>query len=162
MQGSDANRLEQPLCRWYKGRLKQIKEEEVWGKPSIDFLTLAFIQDTWRKLLNAQLAHTSDLLAALNEPAETVVVLAQAEDGQWLHQGNCLEYWDHHKIGWILTSASISFFPGVGRREKCVQGLGRGWGYWVGRINIMEEMRSSRKCMNSFPDSTHSWKHFFF
>lgn len=91
MQGSDANRLEQPLCRWYKGRLKQIKEE-VRGKPSIDFLTLAFIQDTWHKLLNAHPAHTSDLLAALNEPAETVVVLAQAEDSQWLLQGNCLEY----------------------------------------------------------------------
>ena len=125
MQGSDANRLEQPLCRWYKGRFKQIKEE-VRGKPSIDFLTLAFIQDTWRILLNTHLAHTSDLLAALNEHAETVVVLPQAEDGQWLLQGNCLEYQDHHKIGWIVTSASISFFPGVGEEREMCAGAGRG------------------------------------
>ena len=125
MQGSDANRLEQPLCRWYRGRLKQIKEEEVGRKPSTDFLTLAFIQDTWRKLLNAHLAHTSYLLAALNKPAETVVVLAQAEDGQWLLQGNCLEYRDHHKIGWILTSASISFFPGVEEEREMCAGAGQ-------------------------------------
>lgn len=98
MQGSGTNRLEQPLCRWYRGRLKQIKEEEVGRKPSKDFLTLVFIQDTWRKLLNSHLAHTCYLLAALNEPAETVVVLAQAEDCQWLPQGNCLEHQDHHKL----------------------------------------------------------------
>lgn len=95
-------------------------EEEILAQPSVDFLTLALVQDNAaaHKLLKAHLAHTTDLLATLNEPAEHVAVLAGAEDSCWQVRANCLEYLDHHKIGWILTSASINLFPGLKKKKK--------------------------------------------
>ena len=69
--------------KWHEGRLIPIKEE-IRGQPSVDFLTVALVQDNTaaHKLLKAHLAHATDLLAALNEPVEHVVVLAGAEDSR--------------------------------------------------------------------------------
>lgn len=53
-------------------QVEQIKEE-LLGQCSIDFLILAFVQDMQSQtntLLNAHTSHTTDLLAAQNEPAE--------------------------------------------------------------------------------------------
>jgi len=33
---------------------------------------------------------------------------------------------DHHKIVWIVTSASISVFPGVGEEREMCAGAGQG------------------------------------
>lgn len=46
--GGDGSRQEEHLPKGHKGRSRQITEE-VLGQPSGDFLTLAFVQDTWCK-----------------------------------------------------------------------------------------------------------------
>ena len=65
---------------------------------------------------------------------------------------------------WMDSDFSVNqFLPwgGGGEGNVC-----RGWAedeaIELEELTQWEEMRSSRKCMNSLPDNTHSWKQFFF
>lgn len=141
MGGSRANRLERHLPRWTerqvetdrRGRRRDDPPEI--SRPWRSSRTRGRNKQTPKRTPSTQ----RDQLAARSEPAESVAVTAWASDGR-------LECLHRHRIGWILTSASISFLP---------RGAGKGAG-WLEELASRKGVRSHAKCKNSSARVTRS------
>lgn len=154
MGGSRANRLERHLPRWTerqvetdrRGRRRDDPPEI--SRPWRSSRTRGRNKQTPKRTPSTQ----RDQLAARSEPAESAAVTAWASDGR-------LECLHRHRIGWILTSASISFLPrgaGKGGESGGVCGGGRNQVIQLEELASRKGVRSHAKCKNSSARVTRS------